>query len=199
MTHEDISGVAALQEACFPPPFPEEEHWNKNHLTKHLEIFPQGQFVCEIDKKIVASASNCIISEETWNNHLTWADTLGGHFFENFDQNGTTMYGADISVHPNFRKLGIAKKLYKARFQTVEELKLVRYGTACRIPDFSNHKEKNTSLDVHLYCQEVVKGNLTDRTLTPLLKMGLSYSLTITDYMDDIESGNAAALLEWRP
>ncbi len=49
------------------------------------------------------------------------------------------------------------------------------------------------------YARVVVEGKATDRTLTPLLRYGLGFVEVIENYMDDEESGNAAALLEWRP
>jgi hypothetical protein len=45
----------------------------------------------------------------------------------------------------------------------------------------------------------VVTRELTDRTLTPLLSYGLTFLGVIENYMEDVESGDAAALLEWLP
>ena len=32
----DVEGVVALQRACFPPPFPEELLWKREHIERHL-------------------------------------------------------------------------------------------------------------------------------------------------------------------
>ena len=45
----------------------------------------------------------------------------------------------------------------------------------------------------------VNSGEITDRTLTPLTKMGLTYKGIIENYIEDEESGNAGAILEWTP
>ncbi len=199
MTRKDIPAVVQLQSACFPPPFPEELLWNANHLNRHLDIFPDGQYVCESDGLIVGSGSASLISEQVWQAHLPWEETLGGFMFNTFDPNGTTMYGADISVHPNFRKKGIAKRIYQLRFDTVKKLGLVRYGTACRIPDFQAHYKNDSNLTRNSYAKLVSQQQLTDRTLSPLLKMGLNFVGVIENYMEDVESNNCAALLEWKP
>ena len=196
---KDIEGVIALQKACFPHPFPEENLWKPEHIKRHLEIFPEGQFVAfDFEtQEVVASASSCRISEAMWQSHKGWEETLGGYFFDNFDPAGTTLYGADISVHPDFRNLGIGKKLYKARFNAVKNLTLIRYGTACRIPDFECTALQYPELSTRTYCEQVVEKIHSDRTLSPLLKMGLTFVGVISNYMIDKESGNAAAILEW--
>lgn len=198
MTHEDIAGVVALQAACFPPPFPTDQLWQPKHLSRHLEIFPEGQLVAVQNDRIIGSASASRISEDRWLRHLPWEQTLGGYFFETFDPSGTTLYGADISVHPKHRKQGVGRGLYLSRFDIVSTLRLTRYGTACRIPGYAAwNKIHNES--PRRYCEEVREGIVQDRTLSPLLKFGLHYLEVIEGYMEDIESANAAALLEWTP
>ena len=188
-----IDGVVTLQSLCFPPPFDPELLWKREHLERHVQLFQAGQFVALLEDQVVASCSNTLISEANWLAHRSWEETVGGYFLENFDPNGTTLYGLDISVHPDFRRRGVARALYQARFRLVQE-RFVRYGTACRLPDFvHNHFPAPEP-----YARAVARGEVSDRTLTPLLKMGLTMTDVLTNYMDDPESGNAAALLEWR-
>ncbi len=189
-----LEGVVALQTLCFPPPFDPGLLWNEEHLKMHLELFPRGQFVALDGDLVVASCSNTLISEENWIQHRSWDETVGGYFLSTFDPQGTTVYGLDISVHPDYRRQGIARALYQARFQLVKS-RFTRYGTACRLPEFVH----NHFPTPELFASAVARGEVTDRTLTPLLKMGLTMTDVLTNYMDDPESGNAAALLEWRP
>lgn len=189
----DIPGVVALQRACFPEPFPEDQLWTADHLLAHLSRFAPGQFVALAGDQVIGSASNLILPEELWNAHLGWEETVGGFTFDNHDSSGTTLYGADISVHPEFRRQGIARHLYAARFSLVRSLQLNRYGTACRIPDFLASGLASPAE----YCEQVVSGVRTDRTLTPLLAMGLSFVQLLPNYMPDPESGDCAALLEY--
>jgi GNAT superfamily N-acetyltransferase len=194
MLMADIPGAVALQRACFPEPFPEELLWAPDHLERHLEIFPEGQFVAIADGQVVASASNTRISEPRYEAHESWDATVGGPFLQTFDPAGATLYGLDISVHPNYRSQGIGRLLYQARFDLVRILGLARYATACRIPDF--HLFPGNLDD---YVKAVTTGNRTDRTLTPLLRYGLKLVTGLENYMDDEESRNCAALLEWVP
>lgn len=190
----DLPGVVGLQKACFPPPFPDELLWQSAHLVRHLELFPLGQFVVEEDDRIVASASNTRIGDERYQAHCNWEKTVGGPFLESFDPAGSTLYGLDISVHPDFRGMGLGRALYEKRFDLVRRMGIERYATGCRLPDFGKWPG-----DLDSYLEAVSKGEATDRTLTPLLRYGLTLVRGLTDYMEDEESRNSAALLEWTP
>lgn len=199
MLSEHILGAVVLQRACFPAPFPEELLWNSGQLTRHLEVFPEGQFVAVTGDNVIASASSTRITEQNWLAHRSWDETVGGPFLETHDSSGSTVYGLDISVHPDFRGQGVGRLLYKRRFQLVSQLGVVRYGTACRLPDYLSYACSHPEIDVNGYAELVVNGQAADRTLSPLLRYGLTYLEVIHDYMEDKESDNAAALLEWRP
>ncbi len=192
---EPLEEVAALQALAFPPPFPSELHWQAEHLRAHLEVFPDGQFVAKVGNRVVASCSNCVIDESNWESHKSWSQTVGGPFIKNHDPSGSTLYGLDITVHPDFRRLGIGRSFYRARFQYVRLNGLTRFGTACRLPDFQNSGLESQEE----YVRSVISGELTDRTLTPLLRYGMNFKAILPNYLEDPESGNAAALLEWKP
>lgn len=196
---EGIPGAIALQRLCFPDPFPAEFLWLPEHLAAHLQIFPRGQLVAVEDGQVIGSASTCIISESNWQAHESWTNTVGGPFVVNHDPHGSTLYGLDISVHPGFRRRGIGRAFYHARFKLVEALNLDRFGTACRLPGFMTWSQRTGRTDVEEYALQVSSGAENDPTLTSLLRYGLTFLGVIHDYMDDEESANAAALLEWKP
>lgn len=204
LSEEDIPGAVALQRVCFPPPFPDELLWKASHLAVHLTRFPEGQFVAVSGSTVVASATNVIIGEAHYQAHLPWEETVGGHELTSHDPHGSTLYGVDISVHPSFRGIGLGRRLYGARFDFVRHRGLRRYATGCRIPDFAGWRSQQdpameTKEAVRLYIEEVSMGRQSDRTLTPLLRMGLHVVGAHEAYMDDEESLNCAALLEWKP
>lgn len=202
MTLEDIPGAVALQRACFPPPFPEELLWRAEHLVRHVELFPSGQFVAvDIDGEVWASATTVILADDHYLRHGNWDESVGGPFLTAHDPTGTTLYGVDISVHPEARRQGIGRRLYHARYMLTRQLGLKRYATACRLPDFRAWRTEQTDLvdDLDRYIVLVERDEVRDRTLTPLLRMGLDPVAGLVDYMEDEESLNCAALLEWLP
>lgn len=199
MTADHIDGVVALQRACFPAPFPEELLWQATHVQKHLELFPEGQFVALVDDFVAASASATLLSEDVWQAHADWDTTVGGPLLSTFDPGGSTLYGLDISVHPSYRGVGLGRELYETRFDLVRSGRAARYGTACRLPGYRDYAINHPGASVEEYADNVVKGLTQDRTLTPLLRYRLTFLTVIREYMEDYESQNAAALLEWRP
>ncbi len=199
MTHGDLDGVVGLQALCFPLPFDPDLLWQRPHLERHLELFADGQFVAESAQGIVASCSNTLVAERSWAEGRSWEATVGGPMLDHFDAHGTTLYGLDISVHPDCRGLGLARALYQARFDLVKDRQLARYGTACRLPGYQEWARGRDQATPQQYADDVAAGRISDRTMTPLLKVGVKYLGVIENYMDDEESGNAAAKLEWRP
>jgi len=197
MTPDDVMAAVELQKAAFPPPFSEDLHWDPAHLLRHIEVFPAGQFVAEIDGGIVGSCSNAIISEEGWQSHSNWGATLGGPFIHHHEPRGSTLYGLDITVHPAHRRIGIGRAFYKTRLCLGNDLGLARYGTGCRMPDYRSFSVNIAPVTVTEYAAKVVAGESVDRTMTPLLRYGLRFLGVIENYMEDIESANAAALLEF--
>ena len=187
-------GVFELQRLAFPPPFDQDILWLPEHLQSHCEKFPIGQFVALADGLVVGSCSNSLIRSELIRSHLTWDETVGGCFLSTFDPNGNVLFGVDISVHPDYRRLGIGRTFYDLRKELVKKLELECFSTTCRIPDFA---ESGYPLPKD-YCQDVIACTVADRTLTPLLRYGLTMTAVLEEHMDDPESGNASVALEWR-
>lgn len=195
---EDIPEAVRLQRLCFPAPFPENLLWSAEHLHRHQELFSAGQFVATVGGSVVGSASATRISEEVWQAHANWNDTVGGPFLETFDPNGSTIYGLDISVHPEYRNRGIARLLYELRKDLARSVGAIRFGTACRLPGYGINRLFHPDSTPESYAERTAKGAISDPTMTPLLRNGLEYIRVIRNYMEDEESGNAAALLEWK-
>lgn len=202
LEERDLDPVVALQRACFPDPFPEELLWRAEHLREHLRIFPSGQFVALSEGKVVGSASSLRISLEAFDAHWDWDQTVGGPFLRAHDDSGAVLHGVDISVHQEFRGLGVGRRLYEARFDLCRRLGLRCFGTACRIPDYCSFLARtglqHCGATVETYTQKVESGQERDRTLSPLLAFGLRLVGVSLNYMEDEESRNAAAILEKR-
>jgi ribosomal protein S18 acetylase RimI-like enzyme len=188
----DIPTLLAFQPLCFPPPFPADSLWDADDLLAHLRRFPEGQFVAELNNEIVGSASSLIVTEAIWQARVDWTEVVGGSEMENHDPSGTTLFGADLAVAPSAQRRGVGRALYQARFDLAGRLGLTRTATVCRIPDLANHPD----LSPEQYADKVARGELTDRTLTPLLKAGMAYVGIAHDFLDDEESRDCGAALE---
>lgn len=172
-----------------------EALFDEKHVLKHLQRFPDGQFVAVSEGRVVGSATNMLMSEERWSHHEPWEAAVGGLDISRHDPQGTVLFGVDISVAPDWRRRGVGRALYEARFGLVRSLGLGLYGTVCRLPGFGASGMEHPAD----YALAVATEATEDRTMTPLLRLGMKYCGVVEGYMDDPESGDAGAVLEWRP
>ncbi len=193
-TLEDYDQLLDVQKEAFPPPFPEELWWTREHIRSHVETFPEGAILAEIDGIVVGSATSLIIQYDG-KPHI-WDEVADRGFIRNSHQpNGDSLYGIDVCVRPSYRGKGIAQALYQARKEIVQELGLTRFLAGCRIPNY--HEHANT-LDADAYMRAVEKGEIKDLVLTFMLKQGLKPLQVLPHYLDDEESLDYAVLVEWK-
>lgn len=181
-----------LQPLAFPYPFDPDLLWKPNQLEKHLEKFPDGQFVAEDSGLIVGSCSNSRISVHCWNEGCQWEDIVGGHDLSTFDPEGEIMFGMDISVHPNYQRRGIGRGFYCAREEACALLGIKKFVTLSRMPDF---RESQVS-DPQVYVAEVKAKVRKDRTLSPIFSYGMTLVSVVENAMDDSESRNFGCKFE---
>ncbi|SDO61653.1 GNAT family N-acetyltransferase [Alkalicoccus daliensis] len=190
----DYPALLQIQKEAFPPPFPEDLWWSKDHIKAHTETFPEGAMIA-FDGEEAAGSSTALLTAFTKEDH-TWDEVAdNGYIRQSHDPQGDTLYGIDVCVRPAFRGRGIAGALYEARKQLVRELGLKRYVAGCRIPEFHKHAD---TLDVHAFIKEVEAGNVYDPVLSFMLKQGLQVLRPIPGYLDDEESLHYGVLVEWK-
>ncbi|WP_017725917.1 GNAT family N-acetyltransferase, partial [Halalkalibacterium ligniniphilum] len=191
---DDFEGLLAVQKEAFPPPFPEELWWSREQIAAHVETFPEGAMLAEIDGVVVGSATSLIIQYD--GKPHTWEEIAdGGYIKKSHQPDGDSLYGIDVCVRPSYRGQGIARALYEARKDLVKRLGLTRFLAGCRIPDYHHFAHKMTAED---YVKAVNKGEKTDLVLTFMIKQGLTPLQVLENYVDDDESLNHAVLVEWK-
>ncbi|MDQ4073191.1 MAG: GNAT family N-acetyltransferase, partial [Thermoproteota archaeon] len=116
--------------------------WPASFLRSHITIFPEGQMCAEINGEIVGSSSSLIVFLRPEHADHNWHEITGHGLFTNHNPNGDTLYGADVSVHPDFRKKGIATLLYDARKALAIKMNLRRIIAGGRLHDY--HKYAKT-------------------------------------------------------
>ena len=70
MQRTDFDEILEIQRKSFPGMDP----WELAHLNSHLDIFPEGQIVAELDGKVIASCSSLIINFDEYDDRATWSD-----------------------------------------------------------------------------------------------------------------------------
>ena len=169
-------------------------NWSATSLKNHIRIFPQGQLYAEFEGKLVGSCSSLIVTLKTDYEDHTWSEITDFGSFSNHDPAGDSLYGADISVHPDFRNTGIATALYDARRDLSIKLNLRRIIAGGRL--FNYYKYANM-MSADEYAKKVVKGELKDPVLSFQLKNGFKFIKILSNYLYDKSSLNYASFVEW--
>jgi len=190
MKPEDFPQVIELERKCFPDMKP----WEPEHLDSHLKIFPEGQYVVELQGKIVASSSSLIIEFDEYKDGHSWSEISGRGYINNHDPGGDTLYGIEIMVDPEFRGMKLSRRLYDARKELCRQLNLKRIVIGGRIPGYNKHSKKMTARE---YVEKVISKRLYDQVLTAQIANGFTLKRLITSYLKDHASDDWATLLEW--
>jgi len=195
ISEDDISDIIQLQKESFPIMAKDGVIWQEHHLKSHINVFPEGQLCAELAGKIVASASSLVTRLTPEYKDHTWKEATAFGMFTNHTFEGDSLYGADISTHPDSRGIGIATMLYNARKDLAIRLNLRRMIAGGRLFNYCEYAEKMTPQE---YAEKVVRGELNDPVLSFQLKNGFRFIKILPNYMRDARSLNYASFIEWK-
>jgi ribosomal protein S18 acetylase RimI-like enzyme len=192
MRPEDFAAVAAISRAVYP----DSPSWSEGQLQSHLDVFPEGQLVAVRDGSVSGMAASLIVLWDDYSMETSWRDFTDAGMFTNHDPgHGRTLYGAEIMVDPSCQGQGVGKRLYEARRALVVRLGLRRIRAGARLCGY--HRFADT-LSPEEYTVRVVRGALTDPTLSFQLKQGFEVIGVARNYLrHDPESLGHAAVIEW--
>jgi len=190
----DFANLIALQERCFPPPFPSELWWNEEQLNEHATRFSEGALCAESEGTIVGSMTALRVTVPDRGPH-DWASMTDNGFIRNHDPDGDTVYVVDLCVDPDYRKMGLGKWLMQSMYETVVHLGCRRLLGGGRMPGYRAHSDKFAPEE---YVRKVCEGEIRDPVLTFMLRCGRLPIGIAADYLEDEQSLNYAALMEWR-
>jgi GNAT superfamily N-acetyltransferase len=189
---EDTPQVVEMFRAIYPG----SPSWTPEQLASHLEVFPEGQLVADVDGRVIGMAASLIVLWDDYSMDTSWRDFTDHGMFRNHDpERGRTLYGAEIMVHPAFQRRGVGKRLYEARRALVEHFGLLRIRAGARLAGYHRYADR---LSPENYTRRVVSGELTDPTLSFQLGRGFAVIGVAHDYLrHDPESLGHAAVIEW--
>ena len=188
---EHAPQLEALQRLCFPT-LDDAERFKAAHYLKHLDLFPDGQFVVLDGHSVVGATTTLRLHFDFEHLHHTFANIIQGGWLTSHEPDGDWLYGADVGVHGAYRGRGLATALYAARQETVWRLGLKGQVTAGMIPGYGAVKDRMSAQD---YYQGVVDGRIKDSTLSMQLGVGFEPRALLANYLNDPACDNYSVLL----
>lgn len=180
-----------LQDLCFPT-LAVEQRFRAPHYLKHIELFPEGQFVVLDRDRVVGMTSTVRLHFDFEHPGHDFDDIIQGGWLTSHEPDGDWLYGADIGTHPEYRRRGIAKALYVARHDTVRRLGLKGQVTVGMLPGYAAVKD---GMSIEEYYEGVRDGRLNDPTVSAQMAVGFEVRGLMRNYLHDPVCDNSGACL----
>ncbi len=191
-----FAALEQLQRDCYPT-LGDDELMKQPHFAAQFACFAQGQFVGldgDQGDHVIGQGSGFFVDFDFAHPKHSFREICGNFYFTNHDPDGAYYYGADISVHPAYRGRGVGKLLYAARMALVRSTNRRGIVGGGMIPGYARHRETMT---VATYVEKVVRGELSDPTLTFQLAQGFEVRGIVEGYLEDSVSGGTVPLIVW--
>lgn len=112
--------------------------WTRAQIKKLITIFPEGQIVTVADDKIVGCALSIIVDYDMVKGDHTYAKVTGNETFNTHNPKGNILYGIEVFIHPEYRGLRLARRMYDYRKELCEKLNLKAIMFGGRIPNYTS-------------------------------------------------------------
>lgn len=198
ITPAHFVGLEQLQQVCYPT-LGAQELMTVAHFESQYQLFAEGQIVVLVtdsagQELVVGQGSGFFVDFDFAHPNHRFSEICHDFYFTGHNSDGAYYYGADISVHPDYRGQGIGSRIYEARKALVQQYNRRGIVAGGLIPGYAAYK---AVLSVQAYVEKVVAGELTDPTLSFQLRQGFQLRGLIPDYIEDSASDNWATLIEW--
>ncbi|SOD13152.1 carbon-nitrogen hydrolase family protein [Pedobacter xixiisoli] len=169
--------------------------WSKAKIQNLLNIFPEGQLCIAVDEKVVACSLSIIVDYDIFGDNHTYEKITGKYSFSTHTPLGNVLYGIEVFVHPDYRGLRLARRLYEARKELCELLNLESIIAGGRIPGYHEYADK---LSPRQYIDKVRTKEIYDPTLSFQISNDFHVRKILKNYLPgDLESKEYATLIEW--
>lgn len=192
-TAADAGNAAALSRKIYKnqPPL------NEQMIRGQLNAFPEGQFVAEYNGDIVGYCATFMIGEDRALAQHSWHEITGNGFASRHDPDGEWLYGMDVSVDPDRRRLRIGQRLYNARKALARSLGLKGIVFGGRLPGLARRIKDYGSATAYL--EAVRELRQRDQVVNFQMAQGFEPVGVLEDYdPGDRESLGNASHMVWR-
>jgi GNAT superfamily N-acetyltransferase len=192
---EQIPHLVELQVLCYPT-LADTSRLKAPHFESHLRLFPEGQWAALDGTRVVGMSAGFLCTFDFDQPQHTFDEIIDYGYFTHHDPRGQHFYGADVSVHPEYRRRGIGRRLYDARKELVRQVGLRGIVTGAMIPGFVHYK---ATMDAPTYVARVQAGEIFDATLSMQLRQGFRVRGLLPNYLPDTATDGWSVLIVWEP
>jgi GNAT superfamily N-acetyltransferase len=175
------------------PTLAEDELIRAVHYLRHLEVFPEGQFVITDHEEVIGMSTTMRTRFDFENHHHTFKETIAGGWLSNHDPHGDWLYGLDMGILPAYRGRGLARALYRARHEMAEKLGL---KGQLAVGMMSGYGAVSGEMSGEQYYEELISGKRKDPTLTVQMKIGFEPVALMPEHLNDPLCGNFGVLIK---
>lgn len=169
--------------------------WTREQIKTLITIFPEGQIVIVVDDKIVGCALSIIVDYDMVKGDHTYAKVTGNETFNTHNPKGNILYGIEVFIHPDYRGLRLARRMYEYRKELCEKLNLKAIMFGGRIPNYYKYADTMRPKE---YIEKVRSREIYDPVLTFQLSNDFHVRRVMRNYLpNDEESKHCATLLQW--
>lgn len=169
--------------------------WSRAKINDLLKIFPEGQLCIAVDGKVVACSLSIIVDYDIFGDNHTYEKITGKYTFSTHTPLGNVLYGIEVFVHPEYRGLRLARRLYEARKELCELLNLESIIAGGRLPGYHEYADRLTPRQ---YIDKVRAKEIYDPTLSFQISNDFHVRKVLKNYLPgDLESKEYATLIEW--
>jgi predicted amidohydrolase/GNAT superfamily N-acetyltransferase len=169
--------------------------WREEHIQKLIALFPDGQLCVTVNSVVVAVALSIRVDYDLYGDEHTYKQITGNYTFNTHDPEGDVLYGIDVFVHPEYRGMRLARRLYEARKELCEQKNIKSIVAGGRIPNYAKYADK---LKPREYIEKVKLKELYDPTLSFQLSNDFHVLKVMRGYLPgDASSLEYATLIEW--
>lgn len=166
-------------------------------IRGQINNFPEGVFVAVFEERIVGYCATLRINEKRALRAHTWKQISGGGYGTTHNPTGDWLYGYEVFVDPEYRRLRIGDRLYRERRNLCKHLRLKGIVICGRLPYLARRiKKVGTAVD---YIEAVKAKEIKDPTFTFQARQGFEFQRLLENYLpEDHQSLGWGALMIWR-
>jgi predicted amidohydrolase/predicted N-acetyltransferase YhbS len=188
----DAKAIAALSTKVYG----KADAFSTAQIRGLINHFPEGQIVAEYEGRIVGHCATLIVpSRQAFAPH-SWNEITGDGFGRVPPDNGDVLYGMEVCVDPDFRRLRIGQRFYRKRKELCAEFELKGIVIVGRMPGYA--RKRRLYPDPEAYVQAVADKQVRDQVLNFQLTQGFVPRGVIPGYIpEDKASGGNGVIMFW--